>query len=185
LYNAWKSRAAAVAIAASLVVPALALASSAGAAGNSGNAKSCQKDGWKTLARADNTAFKSQGECVSYATQGGTLVPLLPDLIPVLSCAHSGCSLSIENVGVAAANGSIGWTLNIDEVGPPGNFCQGTAAISLAPGATSDVIGSCFGNALPMTPVAALATATVDTTNAIVESNETNNTISQPFTLVP
>ena len=41
--------------------------------GNSLNAKSCQKDGWKTLVRADASSFTSPGDCVSYGAQGGTL----------------------------------------------------------------------------------------------------------------
>ena len=41
--------------------------------GNSANAKPCQKDGWKQLVRVDQTAFTNQGDCVSYAAQGGTL----------------------------------------------------------------------------------------------------------------
>jgi hypothetical protein len=43
--------------------------------GNSANAKKCQKGGWKTLVRADHTAFKNAGDCVSYAAKGGTLTP--------------------------------------------------------------------------------------------------------------
>jgi hypothetical protein len=46
--------------------------------GNSANAKLCQKDGWKQLVRVDQTAFTNQGDCVSYAAQGGTLtIPTL------------------------------------------------------------------------------------------------------------
>jgi hypothetical protein len=41
--------------------------------GNSENAQRCQKDGWASLARSDGTAFKNQGDCVSYGAQGGTL----------------------------------------------------------------------------------------------------------------
>jgi hypothetical protein len=41
--------------------------------GNSGNAKLCQNGGWQHWLRSDGTSFKNQGDCVSYATQGGTL----------------------------------------------------------------------------------------------------------------
>lgn len=44
--------------------------------GNSAAAHACQKGGWKNLVRSDGTPFKNQGECVSYAAQGGTLYPL-------------------------------------------------------------------------------------------------------------
>ena len=42
--------------------------------GNSSNAKLCQKGGWMGLATSDGAAFANQGECVSYAAGGGTLV---------------------------------------------------------------------------------------------------------------
>jgi hypothetical protein len=145
----------------------------------------CQKGGWQQVVRADDTAFKNQGECVSYAAGGGTLTPALPDLVPVLACDHSGCTLSVQNVGNAVANGSIGWALDISEVGHSGNACSGNAAISLAPSATSNVVGSCSGVVEGLSPIAAIATASVDTANAISESDETNNTTSQPFTLFP
>jgi hypothetical protein len=72
LFKSWKSRAAVFTVAASMAVPALALASPAGAAtgGNSTNAKACQSE-LRTLFRSDGTAFKNQGSCVSYAAQGG------------------------------------------------------------------------------------------------------------------
>ncbi len=40
--------------------------------GNSASAKSCQKGGWQTLTSSDGRSFDSQGECVSYAAQGGS-----------------------------------------------------------------------------------------------------------------
>ena len=40
--------------------------------GNSENAKLCQQDGWQDLVSADGTRFANQGDCVSYAAQGGT-----------------------------------------------------------------------------------------------------------------
>lgn len=41
--------------------------------GNSAEAKTCKKGGWKTLFRSDGTPFKNQGACVSYVVRGGTL----------------------------------------------------------------------------------------------------------------
>lgn len=40
--------------------------------GNSSAAHACQKEGYKSLFRADGTAFKNTGECVSYAARGGS-----------------------------------------------------------------------------------------------------------------
>jgi hypothetical protein len=44
--------------------------------GNSANAKLCQNNGWTELLRSDGTAFRNQGDCVSYGAQGGTLHPV-------------------------------------------------------------------------------------------------------------
>lgn len=49
-------------------------------AGNSANAHACQKGGWETLARSEDpyTPFGSQGECVSFGAQGGSIVQHTP-----------------------------------------------------------------------------------------------------------
>jgi hypothetical protein len=58
-----------------LVVALVWLAPTAVAGGgNSGNAKLCQKNGWTTLVRSDGSSFANQGDCVSYAAQGNSLV---------------------------------------------------------------------------------------------------------------
>lgn len=72
-----------IALAAVLVTALGALVFAAGALaakpspppGNSGNAQKCNKGKWSTLVREDGTSFASQGECVSYGAQGGTLMP--------------------------------------------------------------------------------------------------------------
>jgi hypothetical protein len=38
-------------------------------------AKPCKQGGWRLLATADGVPFPNQGQCVSYAVRGGTLVP--------------------------------------------------------------------------------------------------------------
>jgi hypothetical protein len=52
-----------------------------GEPGNSGAAYQCQKGGWQALARDEDglrhIPFASQGECVSYAAQGGTLIAVV------------------------------------------------------------------------------------------------------------
>ena len=42
--------------------------------GNSENARKCQGEGWKGYQTADGRTFKNQGECISYAGAGGTLI---------------------------------------------------------------------------------------------------------------
>src|SRR5262245_63776288 len=64
-----------------------------GNGGNSDAAKACQKGGWKNWVRADHTAFKNQGDCVSYAAQGGTLTP--PKTQSQLDCESFGGTFSI------------------------------------------------------------------------------------------
>jgi hypothetical protein len=64
-----------------LLVACAALALSVGVAtataggGNSDAAKACQKGGYMIWVRADGSSFTNTGDCVSYAVQGGTLVP--------------------------------------------------------------------------------------------------------------
>lgn len=64
------------------VVLALTVALSVGVAtataaegGNSDAAKACQQGGWQNLVRQDGTAFTNTGDCVSYAANGGGLIP--------------------------------------------------------------------------------------------------------------
>src|SRR5215510_7552110 len=56
------------AVTASIAVP-LAVAGG----GNSDAANACKQSGWQNLVRQDGTGFKNQGDCVSYAVQGGVL----------------------------------------------------------------------------------------------------------------
>ena len=48
-----------------------------GASGNSEAAKACQKGGFMEVVGSDGTTFASQGECTSFAAQGGQLQPKL------------------------------------------------------------------------------------------------------------
>src|SRR5262249_15599241 len=41
--------------------------------GNSDASNACKQGGWQNLVRQDGTGFKNQGDCVSYAVQGGVL----------------------------------------------------------------------------------------------------------------
>ena len=54
---------------------AVGVATASAGGGNSSNAAACWHGGWQSLVGAHSTAFASQGDCVSYATQGGTLSP--------------------------------------------------------------------------------------------------------------
>ena len=64
---------ASAAIVAAAAAPALATATAASAASNAGNAKQCQKHGWKSLTREDGSTFQNQGDCVSHGARRGTL----------------------------------------------------------------------------------------------------------------
>jgi hypothetical protein len=57
---------------------ALAVPSAAMAGRNSDAAHTCQQGGWQTLARQDATSFANQGDCVTYAANGGTYKVLEP-----------------------------------------------------------------------------------------------------------
>ncbi len=53
------------------------------AAGPGDSRELCKKGGWQDLLREDGTAFRNQGECVSYAAQGGMPVAPRPRAISV------------------------------------------------------------------------------------------------------
>ena len=91
---------------ASLALFAVSTAVAKDGAGNSENAKLCQKDGWKDLVRADQTTFASQDECVAYGASGGT---------PVAPAQFQGQALCISYAGTFRAfavgeAGHIFWT---------------------------------------------------------------------------
>ena len=65
-----------VAVCASLSLVLGATAAGAAAAGNSTNAKACQKSGWTEWVTSDGAPFVNTGTCVSYAAHGGALRPL-------------------------------------------------------------------------------------------------------------
>jgi hypothetical protein len=60
------------ALVAGLALAVLA-ASGTAVAGNSANAKKCQKNGWQSLVTSNGTSFASEEACTSYAAQGGVL----------------------------------------------------------------------------------------------------------------
>jgi len=186
LYKTWKSRTAVLAVAATMAVPALAIAGPARAAGNNDNAQACQQGGWQYWLRADQTPFSNQGDCVSYAAHGGTLTAPLPDLVPDLACSVTsgvvGCTLGVKNVGAGPATGVVAVTFN--GTGIPsgsGTFDFGPSLAvdlgTLAPGDTQAAAGVADAD---WTGVS--VHVSIDTGNAIAESSETNNSLDQTFT---
>ena len=71
--------------------------------GNSDAAKKCQTGGWNNWVRADQSAFKNEGDCVSYAAKGG-----------VLTAAKTKSQVDCESFGgtFAAGTPSTLWTCN-------------------------------------------------------------------------
>ena len=181
LFNSWKSRAAVFAVAATMAVPILGLASPAAAAGNSDNAKKCQQGGYVNYTTTSGARFNNAGDCTSYAAKGGTLVPL-PDLRPEFTCTDDGhqlrCTGGVRNVGAAVADPTqVG--VVIDTAGnPPTN-------ITITGGATAP--GQLFALAITVTadtePRAGTLTVTADPNDLVVEGNESNNVFSRSFSL--
>ena len=92
--------------------------------GNSGNAKLCQKGGWQYWVRVDQTPFKNQGDCVSYAARGGILTA--PG-----SSAQSLCEDQLGGTYAGPQGSSIAWTCSWQhaledptETAPLGTQCQ-------------------------------------------------------------
>ena len=77
------------------LVVAAVTATPAGAAGNSDNAKLCQKDGWQNLFRGDGSEFAKQGECVSYGAHGNTILTEPPNRWKAY-CERAGGTFSVS-----------------------------------------------------------------------------------------
>src|SRR5262245_32082977 len=84
---AMRRSAAVVAGVAVVVAGLLVVVSGAVAAkpGNSLSAKACQKNGWTTLYTRSGQPFSGEGDCTSYAAQGGQLI-----VEAALVCLNSG-----------------------------------------------------------------------------------------------
>ena len=79
--------------------------------GNSANVKLCQKNGWMNLVRSDGTAFKNQGDCASYAAQGGALHPLF-----VFTAALDGPSQNPPVASPGTGNTTVTWDTLTNEM---------------------------------------------------------------------
>jgi hypothetical protein len=194
-----------LALTATIAVPVIGFASPAGAANNA-NAKACQQGGFVNYVTTSGTRFKNAGDCTSYAATGGTLVPL-PDLVPDGSCtagASVSCLFTIRNIGIGPATdaaiviradadisnltsvGSQSASASVSCTGPsaiatlfPPVAQAGCTKITVLPGQTATMsVGVSVGGTGPV-----VVTVAVDTANTVLESNETNNTFSQTFTL--
>jgi hypothetical protein len=89
---------------------AVPTAASAADPGNSGAAMACLQGGYLNYATTAATKFQDTGGYVSYAANGGALVPL-PDLVPMANCTSNSsqvdCSFQVRNIGIAPAAGQI------------------------------------------------------------------------------
>lgn len=161
-----------------------------------------------SYARTDGSRFGNPGGCVSYAAEGGTLVPL-PDLKLTTSCVTRAgsvtCTFGLMNAGPGVATGNfrlaarlaftsskvLSQLPNADVTGCTRGSNSGTGSgggnvsafgfcfdLSLAPGATLAGLTATVGAA---TDPAVPMTASVDEFDAIGESNESNNTFSKTF----
>lgn len=70
------------------------------AQGNSEAAHACKNGGWKELLRARDTGFRNQGDCVSFAAQGGTFwVPSGPAITIELGAPQTIGEFSVAITG--------------------------------------------------------------------------------------
>jgi len=175
--RSWKSRVGVLALTATMGVGLVGLASPAGAAGNSDNAKACQKGGFVNQATTSGARFKNAGECTSYAANGGTLVPL-PDLVPEFRCTDDGhqlqCNGTVRNIGAAPTTTSPLLVVL--------KFGTTTITVSLDPGPLAP--GQSGGSVIiTITAEQGTLTATVDPNDVVVEGSESNNVFSRSFSL--
>lgn len=117
-----------------VAIPAAAAAQPAdnGSPGNSGAAKMCQQDGWRTVAPAGSpVGFGSQGECVSYGAQGGELASLSGIVVPAgATVSFNGQLAACNSVSGSwsASDGSSGFFGELDETF--GGSCGSSLAIA-------------------------------------------------------
>ena len=180
--RSWKSRVGVLALTATMGVGLVGLASPAGAAGNSDNAKACQKGGFVNQATTSGARFKNAGECTSYAANGGTLVPL-PDLVPEVTCTDDGhqlrCTFNVRNIGAAPTTTSPFVTV----VDFSSTTTHTIITISVNPGALAPGQSGSDRFTITFTAVQGTLTATADPDNVVVEGNESNNVFSRSFSL--
>jgi hypothetical protein len=87
------------ALATSLVFAGGALAAKAG---NSANAKLCQKAGWQTVMDSSAASFSSEDACVSYGAHGGAIYALASlEVEPCASQPFDGLCVSTSGFGLA------------------------------------------------------------------------------------
>ncbi|MGB3330661.1 MAG: hypothetical protein WBA46_16995 [Thermomicrobiales bacterium] len=78
--------------------------------GNSQNAQACQHGGWMALQQTGGGSFASQGACVSYAAQGGTLIVLDPVATLAFAYALNGdCVMTLSGTGFPASQTFEAW----------------------------------------------------------------------------
>jgi hypothetical protein len=128
-----------------LVVAAIAAGPAlAKGGGNSANAKLCQNGGWQSLFTATGGTFADQGECVSYAAQGGTIVTEPPNAWRA-ACEANGGTFSqvpfgasgVEYICTPVSHDVFSASLNVICVGYP-DFLQSGWALGPPPNAICD-----------------------------------------------
>ena len=109
-----------------------------------------------------------------------TVLLALPDLVPVVSCSAGwSCLIQVKNIGLGTMNGFAIVDISVHTSAGTGfSHQQSSVTGPLAPGDTAD--SAQFGNAVDGATSIHID-VTVDSTNLIAESNESNNTLSQDF----
>jgi len=140
-----------VAVAVAVAAAAVGVPTANAGGGNSENAQSCQHGDWQFYVTSDGTPFNNEGDCVSYAAQGGTLVPL-PDLTIEPTCTQTGaavsCTFKVRNIGVAPATGTLTFQARLEWTSPVFGV-RATAAIFASPSCGA---GSTFSAGASVTP---------------------------------
>lgn len=80
--------------------------------GNSGAAKMCEENGYLGYQDGNGKPFRNAGQCMRYAAQGGTLVPLIRTVTLTWMPGPSGCGAEVVVTGFP--NGSYEGTFEAD-----------------------------------------------------------------------
>jgi hypothetical protein len=158
------------------------IGTAAAGGGNSDAAKACQNGGWQNLVRQDGTGFSNQGDCVSYAAQGGVLK------------AKSTCTTGSENFSefttgtpgdtpttfsggtIDTAYGYIGGVYLQNPYFPwQGSFTDGTHVLFSGKGATPFRLT--FNNAVKSVELDADPNSFADVTQTLTAYDASNNVV--------
>ena len=153
--------------------------------GNSGAAQACKNGGWAELLRSDKTAFRNQGQCVSYAAQGGsfweppTVQPVITAQLGMPSGTY-GDTFSVEVSGTDFNSFVYQESINLNVLLYDGNVIMGGTGYRTQPEANGEISHTFYDSEFHCTPVAwGDQWLTPDRIEVTAENSSTNEVLAE------